>query len=105
MLVGKAMGNSLLHFAGEALRRLESGNVVLGNLNGDVLADIASGLLSALFEDEATEATEIDVLASNHVILYSAHEGLYNGEYGGAFNASLFGNFFYDFCFCHCIKF
>ena len=46
----------------EGLGGLESGDVVSGDDDGCILADVTTGLLCALLDDEAAEATKVDVL-------------------------------------------
>lgn len=43
---------------------IESRNIMSWNNQGCILTDIASGLFSTSFDDEAAEATEIDLLPS-----------------------------------------
>lgn len=64
----------LLNLACEALGRLESGNLMSGNDDGGILADVASGLLSTLLKYKATESTEEYFLTSNHILLNVLHE-------------------------------
>ena len=51
-----------LHTLHENLSGLESGNIMLGNNEGSVLGNIACSLLGSLFQDEATESAEINIL-------------------------------------------
>ena len=53
----------LLNSVHEGLGRLESRNLVGGDGDGLVLADVAAGLLSSRPDDEASEASQIHVLA------------------------------------------
>ncbi len=91
----------LLDCIEEHLGGLESRDVVLGDDHRGVLGDIAGSLLSALLEDEATEAAEINVVIGGQSALYLIHECLYNGEGGCLVDASLLGDEAYDVLFCH----
>ena len=55
-------GGGLLHLVHEHLSGLESRNLVLGDNDNSVLADVAGGLLSALLHDEAAKTTEEHVV-------------------------------------------
>ena len=69
---------TLLNLACEALRWLESWDVVLRDGDSSILRDITSDLHSALLDDEAAEATKIYVLTINHCVLNALHESLYD---------------------------
>ena len=59
----------LLDLGGEELRGLEGRDAALGDDDRSLLRDIASRLLCALLDDEATEATEVDVFSTYQRVL------------------------------------
>ena len=87
----------------ESLGRLEGGNVVLGNDNGGILGNITSRLLCTLFQDEATETTEVNVFLIDERVLNRGHKGFYNYESGRFIYTSLLGDIGYDVCFSHIV--
>lgn len=93
--------NVLFNLVQESLGRFESGNVVSGNNNRGVLADVAASLFSATLDNEAAETSQINVFTTNHGILNGDHEFFNNGQNSHFFDTSLLGNRSYDFCFCH----
>lgn len=90
-----------LHGVEEHLGGLEVRNVMLGDNHRRVLRDVASGLLSALLEDEAAKAAEINVLFVGKSALHLFHERFNYCECCCFVNASLLGDVADDFCFCH----
>ena len=54
-----------LHFFHEHFGGLESGDFVFGDNNGGILGDIASGFFGAHLDNEAAEATQINVFATD----------------------------------------
>lgn len=58
----------LLHHLNKLLARLEARHEVLVDDDGGVLGDVPSHLASALFVDEAAEATYVDIVAFGHGI-------------------------------------
>lgn len=91
----------LLHSIEENLSGLEVRNVVLGNDQRGVLRDVASGLLSALLQDEATEATEVNIFLVGESALHLIHERFNYCECCGLVDAGLLRDKADDFCFCH----
>ena len=65
-------GGGLLHLVHEHLSGLESRNLVLGDNDDSVLADVAGGLLRTGLHDEATKSAKVNILAISQRILYSA---------------------------------
>ena len=87
----------------EHLGGLESRDVVLGDDDDSVLADIAGGLLRAGLHDEAAKTTQANILAISERILNGVHE-FFNSFQNRCFvNACRLSNFSNDFCFSHCI--
>ena len=85
----------------EALGGLEGGQVVGFDNERCVLRDVASGLLCAVLDDEAAEATEVDVFAIGEAAADLLHECLYSGTNFSFSDARLLGNDVDDFCLCH----
>ena len=72
----------LLYLVHELTTGLESGNVVSGDDQCGVLCDVACGLLSALLQNEATEATKEYGLALNEALLDACHQTFYTHKCG-----------------------
>ena len=91
----------LLHGIHEDLRRLESRDVVRGDGHRLLLGDVAGGLLGAVLDDEAAEATEVHRLTGDDGILHHLGEFLDNTLNLNFLNAGRFGDLIDDFCLCH----
>ena len=91
----------LLDSVHEGLSRLEGRNLVGRDGDGDVLANVATGLLGSRLDDEATKASQINVFALGHGVLHNFHEVFDNILDSTFFNASLACDFSNDFCFSH----
>lgn len=63
-------------FEFEVLGGTEHGDVVFGDDDGNVLGDVACGFLCALFDYEAAEAAEVNVLFAYHGFFDDLHEGI-----------------------------
>ena len=94
-------GLFLLHGIDEDLRGLESRDVVSGDGHRLLLGDVAGGLLGAVLDDEAAEATEIHGLSGDDGIFHYLGELFDNALNLNFLNAGLFGNLIDDFCLCH----
>ena len=69
---------SVLHLLDEALRWLETWQVVSWDSESCVLRDVASGLSCTVLDVEATEATQVNILlVLDEALLYLLHERLY----------------------------
>lgn len=79
-----------LNFFHEHFGGLECRNLVLRDDDGGVLGDIACSLFGTGLDDEAAEATQVNVLAVRQRVLYNLHELLYCFEYDGLFDAGRF---------------
>ena len=88
------------HFS-KSLCGLEGWNVVLGNDERGVFANVASCFLSPLFHNETSKSTEEYVLLVCERILHGLHKCFYGREDALLVNASSLGNFVDDVCFCH----
>ena len=75
-----ALGYLLDHCC-ECLRGLERRHLAGGYDDCRLLGDIASGLLSALLDDETTEASEVDIVSLAHSVLHCIHKSLYDLQY------------------------
>lgn len=62
----------------ESLGRLKRGNVVGRNFDRRVLRNVAARFLRAGFDDETAKASQINVLAGNHVVFDDIHESFYS---------------------------
>ena len=91
----------LLDSVHEGLGRLEGRNLVGGDGDGDVLANVTASLFSSRLDDEAAEASQIHVLTLSHGALHHFHEIFNNILDSAFFNTSLACDFSNDFCFCH----
>ena len=89
---------NILH---KGLGWLECRNIMFGNDDGCVLGYVTGRLLCTLFQDETTEAPEVDVLIVGERVLDRSHEGLDGTEYRGLVNARFLGNGVDDVCFSH----
>jgi len=69
-------GCVLFEHGRESLCRLEGGNVMLGDNQRGILADVACGLLGAFLHDEAAEAAKKYILATSKGLLHHDHESL-----------------------------
>ena len=74
-------GLFFLHGVDEDLGGLESRDVVRGDGHRLLLGDVAGGLLGAVLDDEAAEATEVNRLAGDDGILHHFGELLDNTLY------------------------
>ena len=60
-----------LHFSNKTLGRFEAGEVVSGDHDGRVLANVAGSLFSAMLHNKRTEATQIDIFFFfQHTVFY-----------------------------------
>lgn len=71
------------------------------NNEGSVLADVAGGLFGSLLDDEASESTEIYILAVCEAVLYHGHKLFNNGNNRSLVNAGCLCDFSRYFCFSH----
>ena len=71
----------LLDHCCECLRGLERRHLAGGYDDCRLLGDIASGILSALLDDETTEASEVDIVSLTHSVLHCIHKSLYDLQY------------------------
>ena len=81
--------------------RLEGRDLVSRDGDSNVLADVTASLLSSYLDDEATEASQIHILALGHGVLNHFHEILNDILDSTFLNAGLACDFSNDFCFCH----
>jgi hypothetical protein len=75
-----------------------------GDLDGHTLGDIAGGLGGTLFDDEATEASQINGFVSGEGHLDRIHEFFNNCLNGVFVDVGFARDFAYDFCFSHNCK-
>ena len=85
----------------KGLGGFERRNVVGGDDDGSVLADIAPSLFGTFFHDEATEAAEVDILTLSEAVLHYGHKFFHCGLNGDFLDTSLLSYFSYNFCLCH----
>ena len=83
----------LLNLFHERLSGLERGNFVFGDDNSSVLGNVASGLFRTCFNDEAAEATEINVFAVDQRVFNNFHELLNSFKNVRTVNAGGLSNF------------
>ena len=96
---------TLFNVVDESLGGLERRNIVCGDDDGGVLGDVTTSLLSTLFDNEATKATEVDVLAFGERLLNNIHK-LFNGSLDGdLFDTGFLCNLCNNFCLCHIVYF
>ena len=95
----------LVHLLGdfffEAVGGFESRNVVSRDNDSGVHADVAGGLFGSLFDDEASESTEIYIFAVCEAVLHNGHELFDNGNNRRLVNAGCLCDFTRYFCFSH----
>ena len=85
----------------EGGRRLECRNVVSRNYNRRVLHDITALFLLAAFNQEGSEAAEVNVFLTNLGCTHLFHRFLDNGRNGYGLDARFPGDLLYDICFDH----
>ena len=73
ILLNDCFSGNLLNALGEALCRLERGDVVLGNNDGRVLRYVTSRFLSTLFQNETAKSTQVYILLVFETLFYSFH--------------------------------
>lgn len=96
------MGLLAFHLFYESLGGLEARQVVGGNGDRGVLANVAGCLGSAMLDDEAAETAEIYVLfLVEHATLYALHEALHYCGHFFLLQSCLLSNLTDDICFCH----
>jgi len=97
----------LLHFVAvldlvdEDLGGFEAGDVVLVDDDRGVAGNIPGNLLLSLLVDETSEAADVNVLTSRHVLLNNGKESLHRGRNIGLVDACLFGDLIDDICLGH----
>ena len=91
----------LFYLRNEALRRLECGDIVLGDSNGGALENVAGYLLGALLDDEATETAKESVVALDQGTFHALHESLNNRLDLHFLDAGAFSDLANDICLCH----
>lgn len=88
-------------FDGEAFCGLECRYVVSGDDDCCVLGDVSPGLLCSVFENEASESSEVDIFSLSEGVFYAFHECFHCSEYGLFVDSCSAADVSYDFCFCH----
>jgi A/G-specific adenine glycosylase len=83
------------------LGRFECRDAMSGNDDGGVLGNVTAGFFSSLFDDKASKATQVYIFAFLKGVLHGIHEGFNGCLYSDFFNASLVGDFRYNFSFGH----
>lgn len=77
----------LCDFFFEAVSGFECWNIVSWNNESGVLADVTGGFLRSLLDDEASESTEIYILAVCEAVLYHGHKLFNDGNNSSLVNA------------------
>ena len=91
----------LLDFHRKALRGFERRHLVRRNFQGRPFGYVAGRFLGSQLEDERPETAEVDGLSADHILFNTFHELFDHRRNNRLFLACRFGDFRYDFCFCH----
>ena len=92
---------AVLDLTDEDLRRLEAGNKMLFNHKSRVSGDIARNLALAFFVDEASKATDINVVPVHHGVLYNTKKSLHRCSHVSLIHSGLLRDLVYYICFSH----
>lgn len=93
--------SSLLDIHRELPRRLKRRDSTFGNNDGLFLGYIAGCFLCTLLYYEATETTQVHILAANERILDTLHKRLHYDQSRLFIDASALGYFAYYLSLCH----
>lgn len=74
---------------------------MFGDDDGGILRDVASGLLGANLDDEASESAQIDVLTMREGVLHGLHELLDGFEHIGLVDSGRLGDLVDNVSFSH----
>lgn len=88
-------------FIDKHLGRLEAGDEMLINDNCSVPGDVASDLFLPLLIHKTSKATNIDIMATGHGVLYNGKEGLHGCRHIGFVDSCLVCNLIDYVCFRH----
>jgi hypothetical protein len=92
---------AVLDFVHKNLRGLEAGYVMLLNNNGSVTGYVAGDFFLALFVDETSKPSHVNILTSGHIALYDVKKCFHRGRDIRFVDASFVCNLIDDVSFSH----
>ena len=92
---------AVLYLIDEDFCRLKTWYKMLINYNGGIAGNIASNFLLSFLIDEASKATNIDIMSARHGIFYNGKEGFDRCGNVRFIDAGFLCNLIYNVCFRH----
>lgn len=79
----------------------EGWDIVSRNVDGGAFANVAADFGGAVLDDEASEATEVNLFVGGYRAFDGGHQFFNDSEYGYFFDAGFVADCCYNFCFSH----